>query len=352
MALDVTINLTTEQISGTANSGIPLIFSGTCGKTDIPYTRCRNLSDVKNAGFGADSHAYKAAELLFKQKNHPTTIAVAGVTINATISEKLFAEDWRQLIVVDFGNTKPKTVASAVEKHDDKMFFTSISIENADTLDDEAFQTAWSEAIGELKTFTRTVVMYYDGTVETPEAALVGATAGYNSGAFTYKNIILEGVPALKLSDRRIETINGTDETGHGLTVVRKAGDIVTTEGKTAEGEYIDIIDSKDWIIQNIEYNLQKLFNTQPKIPYTTPGITQLENATLSTLKTAFNNGMIAPVEGNENTGNYSTSFKTKAEIREENAVDIANRHYPGGSFTFELAGAIHDAVINGRITW
>ncbi|MDO5397062.1 MAG: DUF3383 family protein [bacterium] len=352
MALDVTINLTTEQISGTASSGIPLIFSGVCGETDIPYTKCRSLSDVKNAGFAADTPAYKAAELLFKQKNSPKTIAVAGVTQSPAFSDELFDEDWRQLIVVNHGNVKPWVIAKAVEEHEDKLFFTSISIKDADTLDDEAFQTAWNEVIGELKTFTRTVAMYYDDTIATPEAALVGATAGYSAGSFTYKNIILEGIPALKLSDKRVEIINGSDETGHGLTAVKKAGDIVTTEGKTAKGEYVDVIDSKDWIIENIGYNLQKLFNSQPKIPYTTPGITQLENATLSVLKTAFNNGMIAPIEGNENTGNYSTSFKTKAEIREQNAADITDRHYPGGNFTFELAGAVHDAEINGTITW
>lgn len=352
MALDVNINLTTEQISGTASFGIPLIFSGVCGKTNIPYTKCSNLTDVKNAGFATDTTAYKAAELLFKQNNSPKTIAVAGVTTSPKPTEELLNEDWRQLIVVNHGNAQLWEIARVVESRKDKMFFASVSVENAATLDDEAFKTAWTEGLAPLKTFTRTVAMYYNDTVDTPEAALVGATAGYEAGSFTYKNIILNGVPALKLSDTRINIINGTDETGHGLTVVKKAGDTVTTGGKTVSGEYIDVIDSKDWIIQNIGYDLQTLFNTQKKVPYTTPGITQMENVTLSVLKTAFNNGMIAPKEDNEKLGNYSTSFKTKAEIREKTPEDIKNRHYPGGSFTFELAGAIHNGEINGTITW
>ena len=61
-------------------------------------------------------------------------------------------------------------------------------------------------------------------------------------------------------------------------------------------------------------------------MPYTDPGITQMENITLSVLKTAFNNGMIAPTEDNESVGNYSTTFASKAEIREQNKEEMCIR--------------------------
>lgn len=180
--------------------------------------------------------------------------------------------------------------------------------------------------------------------VKTPEAALVGAIAGRDPGSFTYKNLIIRGLDPLVMPDGIIDAINGTSE-GHACTVVTKAGDIVTTEGKTGAGEYTDIIDSKDWIIKNMAYDAQKLLNTQPKVPYTDNGITQIANVCESVLKKAFNIGIIAPVEENSPIGDYSITKLRKADV---DPTDVANRHYPGISFTFMLAGAIHTGEISG----
>lgn len=353
MALDITVNLTTEQVSGTAGTGVPLLLAGNQTKS-VPFTICSNLKDLEELGFTPEMKIYEAVKLLKSQNNPPKNFAIQ-TTKNSIcdVYSEFKDEAWRQAIVVEFGDKDTVTGFSDwIEAREDKMFFVSISIDGASALSDSEFTTQWVAAISDLKDNNRTVIMYYDDTVDTPEAALVGATAAYNAGEFTYKNMILTGVPALKLSDARIAAISGSDETGHALTVVSKAGDIVTTDGKTASGEYIDVVDSRDWIMQNITYDLQSLLNTQPKVPYTDPGITQMENITLSVLKTAFNNGMIAPTEDNESVGNYSTTFASKAEIREQNKEDIKNRYYPGGRFTFELAGAIHQAEINGLITW
>jgi hypothetical protein len=130
---------------------------------------------------------------------------------------------------------------------------------------------------------------------------------------------------------------------------VKKAGDIVTSDGRSASGEYIDVVDSYDWIIQNIEHDTQKVLNNSAKVPFTNPGITQLEDATRSVLKTAFTNGMIAPTEDNDNVGDYSTDF---APASEATAAEKASRHYSGGNFSFVLAGAIHTAEINGTVTF
>ena len=85
----------------------------------------------------------------------------------------------------------------------------------------------------------------------------------------------------------------------------------------------------------------------QPKVPYTDGGITQLENVTESVLKRGFNMGMIAPVSENPTVGDYSVESLPKSEV---DPVDVANRHYPGISFRFMAAGAIHTAEINGTL--
>ena len=353
--LDIEVNLSLMQTSGAASFGVPLFAAANVvttneAKAAVPYTECKTLNDVVNAGFEQGSKTYEAVQLMMKQEQRPSTFAVFGGTSEGLLDDGDGWKNmnWRQLIAVDPGASTVEEIAGEVETLERKLFFTSVTIDGYAAMTDTAFKTAWEEAIGDLKTFDRTIVLFYDDTINTPEAAIVGATAAKDVGSITYKNMIIKGVPALNLSDGKIRTINGTDDTGHGLAIVSKAGDIVTSEGKTASGEYIDVIDSRDWIIYYIGYEGQKVLNVSDKVPYTTAGITQLENAVVSVLKRAFVNGMIAPTEESEDVGNYSTNFLPKSDMTED---DIKNRRYTGGNFTFELAGAIHEAVVNGSIT-
>lgn len=346
MALDVVVNIAQATIPGRAAFGIPILAAANASKA-VDYMTYTNLNALAK-DFDSKTDIYAAAQLLWSQDMKPRTIAVHAVSGEALeMTGGWMDEEWRQLIVVTPGTTTVETIAAAIEAKNDKMFFTSISIEDAGSKDDAALIEAWKAAIKPLAKFRRTTAVYYDDTVKTPEAAVVGATAGRDPGSFTYKNMILRGITPLKLSDGVIDAINGTDETGHAFTIVRKAGDVVTTEGKVCEGEYADVIDSIDWLTQNIAYDTQKLLNTQPKIPYTDGGITQLANATESVLKKGFNMGMIAPIEENSPIGDYSVNKLPKSEV---DPTDVANRHYPGISFTFMAAGAIHDAEINGTM--
>ena len=370
MALDVKVNITVSQSRGTANYGVPLIAAaGITAGTDttsaditaVPYTECTKLTEVIEAGFSKESNVYQAAALLCKQKNRPKRFAVYGAAKLGEDTSWLY-EDWRQLIVVKYvdGDVDTSTgynfetpvgISDVIEALGEsevyKMFFTSASMVDVTTDTEEFDADAWAEYTEEFGLHDRTVIMYYDSSVIAPEAAVVGAAAGYSAGAITYKNLILTGIAGLKLTDAEITAINGSATTGCAMTAVEKAGDVVTSEGKTNSGEYIDVIDSKDWIIENISYNVQKLFNNNPKVPYTTPGITLIENAVSAVLKTAFNNGMIAPTEDNSEVGDYSTDFTPVADVAD---TDKSARYYGGGTFTFKLAGAIHEAEINGEI--
>ena len=129
------------------------------------------------------------------------------------------------------------------------------------------------------------------------------------------------------------------------ITLLRKAGETVTSEGITLSGEYIDIVDSKDWIIKDMEYGIQKTLIQLPKVPYDNTGIGILESQCATTLKRAFGMGMIAV--NDEGLPAYYTSFKKRSEV---DAGDRTVRKYLGGSFGFDLAGAIHNVHINGTI--
>lgn len=335
MAYDVTVKIDLAKPIGKVGFGVPLILAENATKA-VEYIECANIAEVAEAGFATTSKAYKAAQLIFAQANAPKKIAVCAVDGAATevlANEAVTGKAWRQLIVVNDGDgtaSTPSALSAAVEALVGKMLFVGLDVDDSTTLTTSGLR--------------HTVLFYCDATedVPVPVAALVGETAGRDAGSFTYKNLILSGIAAQDLTDAQIDAIHKKG----GITFVTKAGDNVTSEGKVAGGEYIDVIDSEDYIIQQMEYKTQKVLNNAGKVPYTNAGIGMLESAAVDVLQGAYNNGMIATKA--DGSPDYFVSYALREDTSEENR---SNRHYPYGSFGFALAGAIHTTYITGEIT-
>lgn len=332
MANDVKVVIELSKAAPRLGFGYPLIFAGK-QTSAVTYKEVGSLEEVVTAGFAAESAVYKAASTLFMQSNAPSKIAVCADTADAvTALPAVLGEGWRQLIVVSVDTEGESTIEAISDYIEacgaDKMFFTHCAPDD--------------EAIANIEGNERTVVVAYESTdTDCPEAAVVGATAGMDVGSYTYKNIILKGVTAQDYTDSEVEALH---EKGV-ITILRKAGSIVTSEGLTVSGEFADIVDCKDYIIQQIEYQCQYLLNRVPKLPYDNRGIAALEGVVVSVLKEAADNGMIAVTD--EGDYDYTVDFAPRSECA---ASDISSRHYAEGKFEFALAGAIHTAKIKGTI--
>ena len=334
MALDVRVDIKSVRPINKAGFGIPLVLEGKA-TAEIAYKECSNLDEVVQAGFASTTAVYKAAELIFMQDNAPEKVAVCATT--TTVKDWMTVENlgrnWRQLVVTSFETNEESNIAdvmAAIETTENKMFFASL---NPD--DDTVLTVSGIE---------RTVLFYVKktDTVKNPEAALVGAAAGRAVGSFTYKNLILKGLEAQILTDSEIEAIHAKG----GITFVTKAGDAVTSEGKTAGGEYIDLVDSKDYVINEIEYQTQKTLNNNDKIPYDNNGIAMLESVCINVMKDAYGNGIIAT------NADGSPGYTVNYALREETLdTDRSARRYVGGKFSFILAGAIHEVKIEGELS-
>lgn len=332
MGLDVVVNINTVQPLGKVGFGVPLILEENAS-TEKSYTVCSNLSEVITAGFAETTHTYKAASLLFMQNNAPAKIAVCATndpTATWLNDVDNVNKDWRQLIAVS--NSETPTAVSAimtkVESLKNKLYFADLSANDSTSL-----------TVNGIK---RTVLFYVtDSTYPSPSAALVGATAGLPAGSITYKNMILKGISSQSLTDSEITAIHDKG----GITFITKAGDNVTSEGKVAGGEYIDIIDSQDYIISNLEYRTQKLLNTSDKVPYDNSGIALLQSICEDVLKDAYNNGIIA--SNDDGTPAYSVNYALREDCTND---DKTARRYIGGSFSFTLQGAVHTVEITGKI--
>lgn len=325
-----------KPVSGTG-FGVPLLLSYS-GSTAIKYAECENLAEVVSAGFGKTSVVYKAAALLFAQDNAPAKIAVEQTKDDAaTWLGKIdnISKDWRQLIPITGedgfnATTEVTTISPIIEAMDGKLVFYSFQKD--------------TDLSGAAKTYNRTFMFVCEKPADYAysAAALVGATAGLAAGSFTYKNLILKGLTPLDLTSTELKAIHDAG----AVSFVTKAGDNVTSEGIVTSGEYLDIIDSEDYIIQQVTYRTQKLLNQVKKIPYTNAGIAQLENVAITVLKEAAMAGMIA-YDDESGSYQYSTNFGLRDAQPDSDRVA---RKYAGGTFSFKLAGAVHEVEIIGEI--
>lgn len=323
---DIEVNITTATAAGSIGLGNPLVIAGKAA-AEVAYTECNSLLAVEKAGFGAETEVYKACAVIFAQKNKPKTVAV--VATSGAVDEWLTANkgrNFRQVVPI-FGEDDSTVTAlvTAVSALEDKMLFLHVKTANE-------LPEAKSE---------RVVGVVYGGASAYPNAAVVGESAGRAAGSFTYKNLVLTGIEPEDLTAAQVAAIH---EEG-GICILKKAGDVVTSEGKVTDGEYIDIVDSKDFIISNIVYQCQKALNSNAKLPFDNVGISQLENVVTNVLADAYAQGIIATNE--DGTPAYSTTFATRADVSEG---DISTRTYNGGNFTFDFAGAIHNGTINGTV--
>ena len=335
MALDVKVKISVSKPVGSVGFGTPLLLE--CGVTTSPvgYEECASLAEVMALGFAETDNIYKAASMVFAQENRPEKIAVcqSSETVVPAITA-IVNKGWRQLVLV--GSTYEATdyiaAADYIEQTGNKMMFLSMSATEFGT-----FKTNLAN-----KKYDRTVI--FVNATEYAAAALVGETAGRTAGSFTYKFKSFANVAAETYTDAEITALH---EAG-AFAYMTKAGDDVTTEGISQSGKYIDITDSIDYVIQNIEYRIQKVFNTTAKVTYDDRGIALLESATVSALQEAFTNGIIA-VMADGSTPDYTVSFAPRATTTE---ADRESREYKYGTFKFALAGAIHYCEVEGEITY
>lgn len=329
---DVNVIINIKKPTPIVGFGKPLIISTAAAAKD--YKNYKDLDEVA-LDFTTGSEIYKAASAIFAQDNRPEEIAVmirATADTWEAFMPKVFDKDYYFLLTSKSAVEDIIAIADAVEVNDSRQFFFSSS-----SKEDLAAIKA--------KNYKNTTAFYHTNIDNYPEAAWVGEAGSKTVGSITWKGQWLKGVEPLDISAAELDEIH---ELGANTYVV-KAGDAVTSEGMTVGGEYIDVIHGKHDTIYTLEYEIQKLFNNakDKKIPYTNAGIAQIEGVTRTVLQRKTAQGIIAADDNG--VGQFNTTFLTRNEVSE---LDRSKRVYNGGSFEFDLAGAIHETTIRGQVSY
>jgi len=139
---------------------------------------------------------------------------------------------------------------------------------------------------------------------------------------------------------------------GFSNWIKRVAGRIITMNGKTRGGEWLDVIRGRDWLQNDMQLRIFNLMLMRPKIPFTDPGIALVENQMRASLINATTRGIVAPDEYDED-GNLVPGFVVSVpRAASIPATQKASRVLVDCTFTARLAGAIHAVTVNGVLTY
>jgi hypothetical protein len=168
-----------------------------------------------------------------------------------------------------------------------------------------------------------------------PEAAYFGKMLTKHPGSATWKFKELQSVPTYELSEGQVKKVEEKNATWYMTT----ADVPMTSDGKAAGGEYIDVIRDLDWLKALIQNYVFTPMIQLDKIPFTDEGVQIIVSQLRKALVEAVNWSVLATFE---------ISYPAVAEV---SALMKGNRTLPDVNFTGVLAGAIHRTIIHGTIT-
>ena len=300
--------------------------------------------EVLGAGFSSDSFVYRAVVKQFSQSPHIGRVWI-GLKLNSDASwaDALTAIRNQNDIFYAVSTSAremldQQQIAQWVQANKKLCILASgdPTIVNEETGD----IAAWAK----LNNLDRTVIFYHpdcgldDGKVKAddpiPEAAYFGKMLTKHPGSPTWKFKNFQAVPTYDLTEGQYTTSQNKN-----ATIYISVADVPTTvEGKTAAGEYIDVIHGCDWLEARIQ-NLVFLKLTQlDKVPFTDAGIQIIVGQLRQALDEAVKRDILAE---------YDIDYPEAAQVA---LPEKGKRLLPDVNFEAPLAGAIHATHINGVV--
>lgn len=253
-------------------------------------------------------------------------------------------QGWYGLVMTERVKATQLAAAEWTEAND-RLFITAT--DEADVLN----PSLTTDLISTLKNtrYFRTAALYHkNAATEYPDAAWAGRVFTIKPGGETWALKGLASVTPSPLTATNRQTIIAK---GGNTFEFYQSQVALTNPGKTAAGEWIDVIRFRDWLKDTIQTNMVAMMINRDKVPYTDAGIQLCVNNLRKSLQEGQNSGGIAPDEldasGNSVPGfvmTFPIAADVPANVKASRVLDIG--------FTARLAGAIHVVNITGSLAY
>lgn len=190
--------------------------------------------------------------------------------------------------------------------------------------------------------YFRTALIYHSDNSSFADAGWLGECLPKQAGSETWKFATLAGVATVPLTATQITNLRAKNCNFYA----DYSGLAIVADGKTAAGEWIDVIRGRDWLASRMQIRcviaVKKARDATGKLAYTDAGIGVLEGEVRATLIEAVDRGFLtddpAPV----------VTAKKASQVAK---VDKAARAFTGLNWSANLQGAIHAATIYGSVS-
>lgn len=198
------------------------------------------------------------------------------------------------------------------------------------------------------KNLKRTITTYSSYPSQYPSSSVAGRafTVNFNQPNATI-TLMFKQLPTITVEE--LSSSQAAALQGKKCNFFAKVGaSSIYQTGVMANGQFFDEVHGTDWLVDAIQvdaYNV--LYSNGTKIPYTNAGVQRLIAAVRKVLNQAVLNGLGAAGYVGEEF--LAEGFKiTYTPVEDNNAGNIAQRHYDGIQFILKGAGAIQGLTING----
>ena len=328
--------------------GVPLILSASAEvQTVLGTNRTQvfgSLDELIDAGFTTTSEEFLTASTMFSQRFQPEEFIIGRIDPgDATLADSILAvqdenNDWYMLILLDRTEAAVLEVAAFIETQP-KYFLTGSN--DAAIIDTTGGGDIFEQLMA--LNYARTGGLFNAASPTTfTEAGWAGRQLPLDPGSTTWALKNLSGVVADPLTQAQF----GTVQDKNGNTYTSTLGVASTFEGRSFNGEFIDIIRFTDFLQARIEENVFSALLNNEKIPYTQSGIAQVESPLRAALQEGVRVGGLASPDGIQPAFTISVP-----DINTIPVADRAARILRNLNFTAFLAGAIHTTEIRGNLT-
>jgi hypothetical protein len=171
---------------------------------------------------------------------------------------------------------------------------------------------------------------------------------GYRPGSATWVMKSLAGMQPDYPNSNQKKCMDAANVSYYTMYAARN----VVVGGKTAGGEWIDVIWFRDWLKNDMQLRVLTVLFVNPKVPYTDNGIALIKNQMIASLKQGQAYNGVAPTEYTSD-GDEIPGFKTNVPLAADlTPTQKSSRVLTGCTFVARLAGAIHMVNIHGALVY
>lgn len=209
-----------------------------------------------------------------------------------------------------------------------------------DSQDSDVIGSGTGDIASTLKTATeyRTSIEFHNDSRVFAAFALFGAVYPNDPGSVTFKFRQCAGIPAVPLTSTHLVNLRAKNAN----SFVDMGGVTISLEGKSAAGEFCDVIRDRDWFESRMQTRVYSALLNAKKIPYTDNGIATIEGLIRAQMVEGVTSGFLS------DSPPFVVTVPKAADISN---VDKAARNLTGLKFSATIAGAVHAVTITGTVT-